>query len=95
MCLVEVAVQPVMSVQDEQSVKVGTGMACGVESHSTLLYKVPHSSLLSKPLLVDSGQEREETERREVQQSFLELRDLSVERSCTCHFIGKSFLGTG
>lgn len=71
-------------------------MAFGLESHSPLLYEVPHCSLLSKPSLMDSGLEREQTERREVQWSSPELRDLNVVgRSCICHSIGKSFLGIG
>lgn len=64
-------------------------MAFGMEDHSTLLYEVPHYSLLSKPSLMDCSPEREKIEWREVQQSFPELRNLSVvERSCI-------FLGIG
>lgn len=78
------------------SVKVGIGMGFGMEGHSTLLYEVPDYSLLPKPLLMDSGLQREKAERREVQWPFPELRDLSmVERSCICHSTGKSFLGIG
>lgn len=85
-----------MAEQGDQSVKVGAGLGFGMESHSTLLCEVPHCSLLSKPLLMDSGLERQKTERREVQHYFLELRDLSVvERSCICHSSEKSFLGIG
>ena len=65
-----------------------------MEGHYTLLYEVLYFSLLSKPLLVECILEREKTERREVQWSFPDLRDLSVvERSCICHSIRRSFLG--
>lgn len=85
-----------MAEEGQQSVRVGIGVAFGMERHFTLIDDVPHCSLQSKPLLRDSGLERENTERREVQQSLPELRDLSVvDRSCICHSTGRSFLGIG
>lgn len=73
---------------------MGIGVGFGMEDHYTLLYEVLYFSLLSKPLMMDCSLEREKTERRGVQWSFPELRDLSVvERSCICHSIRRSFLG--